>query len=62
MLRYDASPAGGPRHTQFRLCAFKTRCGRPGYSLTLKQSGPLILRYAQGALKRSADVARTAGP
>jgi len=35
---------GDLRHTQFRLSAPKVRYGRPGNSLALKQSGPLILR------------------
>jgi hypothetical protein len=51
---------GGSRQTQFHLSAPKTRCGRPGNSRSLKQSGPLILRRAQGALKLIADVAQTA--
>jgi len=52
-----ALPANGQRHTQLRLSAPKAHYGRPGNSLSLKQSGPLILRCAQGALKLSADVA-----
>jgi len=56
-----ALPADGLRHTQFCLSAPKARYGRPGNSLPLKQSGPLILRCAQGAPKRIADVAQTIG-
>jgi len=41
-----ALSAGGSRHTQFRLSAPKARYGRPGNSLSLKQSGPFILRRA----------------
>jgi hypothetical protein len=41
-----ALSAGGSHHTQFRLSAPKARCGRPGNSLSLKQSGPFILRRA----------------
>jgi len=39
-----ANPAGGLRHTQLRLSAPKVRYGRPGNSLSLKQSGPRFLR------------------
>jgi len=49
-LQYEAFPADGPRHTQFRFSAPKARpklrLGRSGNSLTLKQSGPLILGRA----------------
>jgi len=51
---------GGSLHTQFRLSAPEARYGRPGNWLALIQSGPLILRRAQGTLKLIADVARTA--
>jgi len=56
-----AMPAGSLRHTQFRSSAPKARYGRPGNSLSLKQSGPLILRRAKGALKLIADVSQAPG-
>ena len=46
-------------HTQCRIRAPKVRFGRPGNSLSLKQSGPLILRCTQGALNLIAHVAQT---
>jgi len=45
-IHKPAVSADGPRHPQFHLSAPKARCGRPGNSLSLKQSGPLILRRA----------------
>jgi len=56
---HRAVPEGyAPCPTRFRSSVAKACSGRPGNSLALKQSGPLIRRGAQAALKRAAEWAR----